>query len=292
MIPPITKTYPLEDRRAILAELGDLIDAALIGQDAWIERPGSSERMLLALWARAHGTYGAIDRLAEDQDGDSAAMLSRVIFETMIDAYWIREHRIKAQELAVQHYRLLQLVTAEHYNPRLLPGDPRFPIDPATVAERAALASRFGSKAQKPWTMLDLRARIHAVSAQVPQDFGGELVDRYDEDNRLANLLLHGSPMALNDRVVDTGNRVTITVGPTGQHLGNALRHTYWSYYRLGLLMVELRAPEQIAGLNEAYRNGWPRLQTLTAGALKVVGRNGPCPCGSGLKTKDCHGRY
>jgi preprotein translocase subunit SecA len=33
-------------------------------------------------------------------------------------------------------------------------------------------------------------------------------------------------------------------------------------------------------------------VQDVTAGAVKKVGRNDPCPCGSGKKYKHCHGAF
>lgn len=246
--------------------------------------------MMLALWARAQTTYGAIRRLAEEPDGDSAAMLSRALFEGTIDAYWIADRPLKAQQMAAKSYRWLQVVIGEHQNERRLLGDPVFPIDKAIVANRAALSKQFGSRGQKHWTSLDLPARIRDVAAYVPQDYPGELDDRYIEDNQLANFLLHGGPIALNDRITQIGDRVTINVGPWERHLANALRHAYWSYYRLGLLMLGRRQPDRRPELEELYRHGWPRLKTLTEGSLKAAGRNAPCPCGSGTKTKDCHG--
>lgn len=108
----------------------------------------------------------------------------------------------------------------------------------------------------------------------MPRDFPNELDDRYDEDNQLAHLLIHGSPMAMNDRLVDTARGITVQVGPTEQHLANGLRHAYWSYYRLGWLLAGRLTPDRVQELETAYRAGWPRLQTITVGAVKAVGRN------------------
>jgi uncharacterized protein YecA (UPF0149 family) len=81
-----------------------------------------------------------------------------------------------------------------------------------------------------------------------------------------------------------------MNAGPSEQHLANALRHAYWSYARVTRLVSSRRLPEMLAEADAIYREGWPRLQTITVPALKHVGRNGACPCGSNRKTKDCHG--
>jgi hypothetical protein len=133
-------------------------------------------------------------------------------------------------------------------------------------------------------------SRIRAVEQIVPQDEPRELMHRYEEDNFLANQILHGSPMAMNDRLSPAPHGVTIAAGPTSQHVANALRHAYWSYYRITRAALDRDAPDRRDDLITLYRTAWPRLQTVTEGALKAVGRNGQCPCGSGAKVKTCHG--
>ena len=96
--------------------------------------------------------------------------------------------------------------------------------------------------------------------------------------------------MAMNDRLMDTPGGITVQLGPTEQHLANGLRHAYWSYYRIGWLLAGRLNAQRQPELEAAYRAGWPKLQTITVGALKAAGRNGPCPCGNLVKTKDCHG--
>ena len=133
--PPVTKVYPLRERLAICQSLGDTLDELVLGAMPIMERPGSGERMVLARWSHAHTTYGAIVMLAheEEPDGQTVAMLSRPLFEAMVDAYWIADDPLKAQDLAMQHFRLLRIVIAERHNTRLLPGDPKLPVEPAAL---------------------------------------------------------------------------------------------------------------------------------------------------------------
>jgi hypothetical protein len=135
-----------------------------------------------------------------------------------------------------------------------------------------------------------LRRRLLDVDDRIPQDHENEAVERYEEEHFLSNLLLHGSPMAINDRITEKPGAVTVNLGPIRQHLANGLRHAYWSYYRTCLLAVGLWEGNHKPGLEHLYRSGWPRLQTVTDGALEAAGRNGECPCNSGLKIKKCHG--
>src|SRR5271156_5965373 len=98
---PVLKTYSLADRLTWCEALGDLIDQGGFKTGRRFERPGSGERMVLAVAGRAQTTFGAVMTLAREPDGDSAATLSRALFEGMVDAYWIAKHPLKAQQLAV-----------------------------------------------------------------------------------------------------------------------------------------------------------------------------------------------
>jgi hypothetical protein len=213
---PVTRNYPFSERRGVCERLGELIDELVLGAMPLTERAGSGGRMILGSWARAHTTYGAIIVLAneEEPDGQTVVMLSRPLFETMVDLYWIARNPLKAQDLAMQNYRLLRIVIPEHYNRSLKPGDREMPINPADLADRETHARTFGTKAQKHWTTLDLRARAKAVNEDVPQDTPGELDDRFDEDHHFANLVLHGSPMTINDRLNGTAGRLTVQLAP------------------------------------------------------------------------------
>jgi hypothetical protein len=250
--------------------------------------------MILAVWGRAMGTFEAVLLLGEGGYGDQVGMLSRALFEAAVDAYWIAKNPAESQRLATLHFRQTRLLVAENWNEHeRRDGDPALPLFGEDISDRAKLAKLFGSKGQKHWTQLGLPDRIAAVDELVPQEQEGELRACYENDNKLANLLLHGSPMALNDRINETGlGKATIRMGASAQHLANGLQHAYWSYQRLVLLVCQRRVPKAGPRVEELYALGWPLLQTITVPALKRAGRNGQCPCGSGRKVKDCHGRW
>jgi hypothetical protein len=195
-------------------------------------------RMILAVWGRAAGTFSAVLILAEQGYGDQVGMLARALFESAIDAYWIAAHPGEAERLGTLHFRLMRLLVAEQWNEHeRRDGDPALPLMVEDIRDRAMLKKLFGGNAHKHWSTKTLPARIEAVDSTLPQDLDGELQARYEDDNRLANLLLHGSTVALNDLITDDAfGNVTIRSGPSEQHLANGLRHAYWSYQRLALL--------------------------------------------------------
>jgi len=291
LVAPELRTPPLSERLRVCRELADLVTQTLEGaRVAEAGRPGN--RMILAVWARSAGTFSAVLLLAELRYGDQVGMLARALFESTIDAYWIAANPAKAEALGIQHFRLMRLLVAQHYNEHeRRDGDPALPLFTEDIQERAKLSKLFGTKGQRHWSTDGLPDRIAAIKDTLPQDREGELQARYDDDNRLANLLLHGSTVAMNDRITeDAFGNVHIHSGPSEQHLANGLRHAYWSYERLAVLIAKRRNPDAQAGFERLYAEGWPRLQTITLPAIKKAGRNGRCPCGSGLKVKECHG--
>lgn len=248
--------------------------------------------MTLAIWARAAGTFDALLNLADGGFGEQVGMLSRTLFEGAIDAYWVAENPADAERLAVLQFRQTRLLTAERWNENeRREGDPAMPLLAEDLRDRDELAKFFGTKGQRHWSCLGLPDRITAVDRSLPQEQEGELRARYAEDNMLANYLLHGTAVALNDRLSDgPDGRVSLLVGATEQHMANGLRHGFWSYQRLSRLIAERHSPDRVGAIDDLYREGWPLLQTLTVPSLKAAGRNGRCPCGSGRKVKDCHG--
>jgi hypothetical protein len=289
--PPELKTFPLATRLPICGRLAELAreSAAEFRISA---RSGGGERMALAIWARAVGTFDALLALAERGFGEQVGMLSRALFESAIDAYWVMENPAKAERLAVLHFRQTRLLTAERWNANeRREGDPAMPLFGEDLRDRDDLAKLFGQKGQRHWSRLGLPDRIAAIEDSLPQARDGELRARYEEDNLLANHLLHGTALVLNDRLSETlDGTLRLLIGTTEQHMPNGLRHGFWSYQRLSRLILERHAPLRVGAIDDLYEEGWPLLQTLTLPALKSAGRNGICPCGSGKKVKDCHG--
>ncbi|MDQ6804064.1 MAG: hypothetical protein M3065_03650 [Actinomycetota bacterium] len=289
-VPPELRTFPLPARVRVCQELADCVTAAFEGPRLVHAGP-QGNRMVLAVWGRAAGTFSAALLLAEHGYGDQVGMLARALFESAVDAYWIAAHPAEAERLGTLHFRLMRLLVAEQRNEHeQRHGDPALPLMVEDIRDREMLTRLLGIKGQRHWTTKGLPDRIKAVQPSFPQDRGDELQARYEDDNRLANLLLHGSTVALNDRITDDAfGNATIRSGPSEQHLANGLRHAYWSYQRLALI-AQRRNPEARAEIERHYAEGWPLLQTITLPALKKAGRNGRCPCGSSRKVKDCHG--
>lgn len=282
------KTYPLETRLRVCHELSVSAVETLGGA---VVHGAAGGRMIAATWAHASGTYYAILELAEAGFGAQVVMLARALFEGMVDAHWIASNPDEAQRLAVMHFRQTRLLVAGQYNAHeRRDGDAALPLFAEDIRDRDEMAALFGATGHRHWTRKSLSQRIARVDADVSQGFPGELRHRHEYDNKLANLILHGAAMALNDQLTDLGaGAVTVAAGPSEQHLANGLRHAYWSYQRLIRLVARRRSESAVAALDDLYLSGWPLLQSITV-ALRHAGRNGDCPCGSGKKVKQCHG--
>lgn len=69
------------------------------------------------------------------------------------------------------------------------------------------------------------------------------------------------------------------------------------SEYRFGWPLFnrdsEIKYPETLFATNDLERglDHWKEPEKKQVGNIPKVGRNDPCPCGSGKKYKKCHGR-
>jgi hypothetical protein len=148
------------------------------------------------------------------------------------------------------------------------------------------------TNAQRNWgNNRGLPSRVAEVASRFPDVFREDELLARNDDHHLANLLLHGASAALNDRSQELApGQITFIAGPSPQHLANGLRHAFWSYQRLALLVCQRHNSEACVKVEKIYSAGWPRMQTVTEPAVRKAGRNGSCPCGSGRKAKVCHG--
>jgi len=76
------------------------------------------------------------------------------------------------------------------------------------------------------------------------------------------------------------------------QALLDTIRHDVaHTIYRVGIERREAPRQEPSPMAQAAGRGGGESRQTVRVGGKKKIGRNEPCPCGSGKKYKHCCGR-
>ncbi|MDO8442070.1 MAG: SEC-C metal-binding domain-containing protein, partial [Polaromonas sp.] len=95
----------------------------------------------------------------------------------------------------------------------------------------------------------------------------------------------------LLDSVKNEVTKILMTVQvQSGEQLGQAAEEMEDRAERIS--NVTYTAPTETGEVETTVdEDSYPRKQALPAGAVPRVGRNDPCPCGSGKKYKLCHGR-
>jgi hypothetical protein len=110
---------------------------------------------------------------------------------------------------------------------------------------------------------------------------------------RDSNQQLHPTAQGLNDLVRSSSNtELALKVGPGPEGIQRALWSAYWiSVQTVSLVFQHFAFPEEFdARMAELVRRGRGSFERLSEKDLRTTGRNDPCPCGSGLKFKHCHG--
>ena len=253
--------------------------------------------IVLALSAGATTTYDGAVRLARDGLGYQAAMLNRSLFEAMVDCYWTAENG----ELALRRLREYTSYMSR-VNARVSANYPRqfadlAAPDPLTDAEEKRLGKRF-SYGTGSWTGLSLYRRVELIARRWPDGMAREHLRFFrDIANPINNYLLHPTPwgMARMTRPLrgPDGNQVghRAEVGPGTAFRSEALFGSFWIASSLARLLLEESGADGAVFEDDLYARGIRTFVSIRPEDLRKLGRNDPCPCGSGLKLKRCHGR-
>jgi SEC-C motif/Family of unknown function (DUF5677) len=251
------------------------------------------DALLAALLARSAKTFWAVIELARVGFGEQGMMLNRSLFEDMVDAHWITLDPELAKSRYVQHHDHGQMIMfealAKHptlYDPADIPSS-----DPE---RRKGLDGLFGTYGHKSWTGIPLHTRVEMVEHLWIDErerehlrFFGRIVQRMN------NQQLHTSADALNRTVRNRSDaEVAFQLGPSDAFVEQALFGAFWTFlYILRLILDHFDFdPTLRERLDAHFNEGTATFRSLTAEELQGVGRNDPCPCGSGKKYKHCHG--
>jgi preprotein translocase subunit SecA len=115
----------------------------------------------------------------------------------------------------------------------------------------------------------------------------------YDVAHRMNNLKVHTTTLALGQTIKQSPDRVMrFTVSPTmdERELMRPLAAAWWTYMQTVSLVLQETAPEQLEAFNKMISLQHFDFLPLDVQRKHRVGRNDPCPCGSGQKYKKCHG--
>ena len=246
-----------------------------------------------AIFARTTTTFWSALELARIGFGEQASMLNRSLFEDMVDLHWIVDNPDAAVERYDQHLRHGQMLLADalRNHPDFMPAEELPEFD---EGDRAELDKVFGPYGSRSWTTESLHNRIASIEHHWGE--GGDLRHLHffrDIVHRDNNQLLHVSAHSLNQTVRRSSPQeggLALKFGPQDEYLDRAIFGSFWIYSQsVGLLLEHFEFSEK-EQFGELLGELIPEFRQLSDDEIRSVGRNDPCPCGSGKKYKHCHG--
>lgn len=260
---------------------------------SWLGRPleSTADGLIATLLSRSLDTFRAAIHLAALGYGTQASMLNRSLFEDMIDVHWIATFPEKAEQCYRDHHQhtrmLLSDVVAKYpdYYPNIEVPD----FDPD---ERKKLDDKYGRWGAKPWSGISLYQRVKLVEHHWSDEAARRTLHFFhDIAHRENNQVLHVSAAGLNANAEfsDDADNFTIRIGPRPDMLQRALFGSFWIFDNtLGLILDHFGIEVDDKTRNELFSA--KDFIELSDEQMRSTGRNDPCPCGSGLKFKRCHG--
>lgn len=236
------------DTPPAVASLRELIS---FGRDevaaAWRDDADPYDRFLIiAFFSRATTTLEAIALLCEQSFGQQAMMLTRAVYELMVDAYWVDTDRARARKRFLQHARFnhhLRRELALRY-PDLFPGD-AISEERLGEDELKELAKLFTSYGTRSWTGLSVHKRLEQVEADLSPEDRHQLWLVHDVVYRLGNEELHPSTWSIK-RVLRRvpqpagGEMLQVYIGSEPGLNESALQSCTWIYVQFLHLVISV----------------------------------------------------
>jgi hypothetical protein len=297
---------------------------ALAHRDAW-PTDALFDRVLRATLADATKTFGAIVLQTGAGYGPTALKNARSIFEALVVAYWMtycadrdwvvqrmREHQDVAR-------RTLADAVKQHHDWWEAVGEPEI----EEIEDEDRLVALYGRAAQFSWWANEVEQKDNGKWKQVLRrdlrTLVGDLMNSpavegrlwdaasdgkaatpliqimLDIPHRLNNQLVHHTPAGLTSLIDLEDDELIFDDGPSTVWVPQAQTFGYVSFSLLLQLCIDRNRPELRedfeAAVDPDFARAWVTLtdeqQRLAADGAH---RNRPCPCGSGLKSKRCHG--
>lgn len=251
--------------------------------------PTKFDLALAAHLARATKTTLGIFRTCEHGFGEIAMGALRTLGETTVSAYWMsldKEARADQFELHAQ----LEAIATKRFVEDMGWVDVRIPDHLNDEEWITEVEARFPNPVWG-WMQQRMNRMLADIRPCWPDEAGRAQLDGmartlHEFGDRHSHVGTSDTVRYL--RVVEQEG-LTMSLGPTKQWVPQALFPAAWWYGQMFDLVAETW---QMADLDDwrAQFNIWlARCTPLTAEQVSKVGRNDPCPCGSGVKYKRCH---
>ncbi len=300
----MTAELPRPEEAALARNYGAQLEACeRLVAVVWIERPSNSEikefwqAVIASILGRGISTFRGAIQLCRVGLPTQGLMLARPLFEDSIAVMWAEVHkdvlreRIRAKEdhQTVVEHRIMESL-------RQRSGKSSNPLPTDLTEREVELDKLFGRGGSRSW-FGDLWTALTEVEDLWEQRGGesGRLRDYYNVLNRIANDRLHNTVEGLRGGARGTSSR------PRNFGYGQAINVDDDEMERalnIAPPLFGLLAESAIRGIRGSesqavaacVRELRATVAKLSPGALQGVGRNDPCPCGSGQKLKRCHG--
>lgn len=262
--------------------------------ETWNGRPidGAADELLGAEIARGTKTFRASFDLCLGGFGPQSAMLNRSLFEGMAVAHWISANPEIAIERFARHERYSGIIWRERLSSRGWQ-DPDDDADALSDEERGRFVTEFGRRAERPWYGIsNSKKLVEAIEHMWPEGAPRtDLWDFYSVPQADNNLSLHSSSRAYVTAVVARQpTMLTLDAGPSVVQVKRGLLGAFWSFAQLlGLMLDHFDSPAR-PEMDAFYPRARAAFWDVDPAVLRKTGRNDPCPCGSGVKFKKCHG--
>lgn len=277
--------------------VGDLLDE-IESAGEWKMSPWTVPYVVFGTFARGTKTYRAALLLADRGYGEQAGMLNRSLFEYAVVAWWLllQHDEEEVMERIRAHREHARVLYDRHsvWHPELALDDEQDHGSATSDKKRAAeLDKLFGYHGHKHWTGLTLADLVRQVEEGWDEPYGSLLWKFLRFVNTWNNWMLHHSAMGVIQGVewADLNESLVLKVDPGPEWRQAALFASYWSYGMLVLGALRCGSNHRRPAMREFLDKRGRDFRELTQKERRGVGRNDPCPCGSGQKFKRCHGR-
>jgi SEC-C motif len=245
---------------------------------------------------RSLKTTDSVLLLADQGYGEHAMMMARTLIEDAVVCWWcLGQDGSVLGDLHMKHAKGTALhIQAEHADRHHFETLANVDVLPAdSLAEFARKDDLTVGIARRLWTGRKIPEMTKDVESFAHPAVNQRLQLLVGLPYLMTNLTLHNSPVShgatFREGIDHEGQPSPVfSRRPSEQLVRDALVITYRSLALVALAVCENSPNEE---LDSALLADDSSLGFVDAAMVRQVGRNEPCPCGGGLKTKNCHGR-
>lgn len=291
---PLSRTAQQEREFAAALRLRDWAKDFLDGpaRTEWTMSPGALNNVFVGTFARGTKTFRAALLLCDRGYGQQAAMLARSLFEHAVVAWWLLlciEDEEEVMERLRQHRDHARLVydRALAAHPEVADGHEHADFDAAYIEQLDRRFTPYG----REWHGKRMHELVRDVEGAVDERYRTSFSKFFRIVNAHNNQFLHHSSVGIADtmRWDDPDTSPMVEVGPSPPWRTESLFAVTWAYGLLVAATLRRLSPAYADDFSDFLNEVTRAFITLRPEQVKDVGRNDPCPCGSGEKFKRCH---